>query len=293
MNRLTGVFSTFLMATNLVVNFVLLYIMGFLKVLAGLLRIRRLESALTRHMDLIIDSWAGVNRILFRVCRLTEVDVQWHDAEDLSRKGWYMVLSNHQTWTDILLLQTALVGRIPPIKFFTKRQLLWVPFLGAAMWLLGFPYVRRMSRAQIASNPELLELDRQATLAACLGFKHHPTTVLSFLEGTRFSPEKHGQQSSRYTNLLSPKVSGMAYVLTSLKDELHCLIDVTIDYPCGVPTFWEFMKGECKQVDMQIRCREIPDDIANVGVNAIVAIKLTKNIWVNGSSTRAANRVST
>jgi 1-acyl-sn-glycerol-3-phosphate acyltransferase len=60
------------------------------------------------------------------------------NAEALHRDGWYLAISNHQSWPDILILQTIL-RRTPAIKFFTKRQLLFIPFFGQAMWCLGFP----------------------------------------------------------------------------------------------------------------------------------------------------------
>jgi 1-acyl-sn-glycerol-3-phosphate acyltransferase len=173
-----------------------------------------------------------------------------------------MVVSNHQSWTDILVLQNTLFEHIPPLKFFTKRQLLWVPFLGQAMWLLDFPYVRRMSREKIASNPELLRLDREATAEACARIRRHPTSVLNFLEGTRFTAEKHDAQTeARFDRLLNPKSGGLSQVLAALNDKLYQVVDVTIDYPQGVPTFWEFMQGRCPQVDVDITCRDIPHAI--------------------------------
>ncbi|GIR63531.1 MAG: hypothetical protein CM15mP68_1970 [Pseudomonadota bacterium] len=53
----------------------------------------------------------------------------------------------------ILLLQTFLLDEIPPLKFFTKSQLIWIPFVGIAMYVLGFPYVKRVSPEQIRANP--------------------------------------------------------------------------------------------------------------------------------------------
>jgi 1-acyl-sn-glycerol-3-phosphate acyltransferase len=203
-----------------------------------------------------------VNRWLFRILSLTRMDVQWTDDDGLSRDRWYLVVSNHQSWTDILLLQNMLYGRIPMLKFFTKRQLLWVPFIGQAMWLLDFPYVRRISRERIAADPSLLEVDRRATQAACEKFRNHPTSVLNFLEGTRFTAEKYAaQRTARFSRLLNPKSGGLAQVVAALDHRLHRLIDVTIDYPQGVPSFWEFMQGRCPEVSMVITCRRLPDDV--------------------------------
>lgn len=281
MHLVTGILSTTLVVSNLVVNFIALIVMGLVRVILKILRLTRMERVLARWMDGIINSWVGFNRFMFSALGLTRVSLELSGAEDLSLDRWYMVVSNHQTWTDILLLQTELHGRIPPLKFFTKRQLLWVPFLGQAMWLLDFPYVRRLSRAEIEANPELLQVDRNATLAACEKFKHHPVSCLNFLEGTRKTAEKYNaQQAPRFRNLLNPKTGGLTQVLSALDDRLHKLIDVTIEYPDGVPTFWEFMQGRCPRVTVRIDSREIPTDIRRAADEDARRAATTR--WVEG-----------
>ena len=231
---------------------------------AGLVRPalpKPLRSALSRRMDWIIDAWVGSNRWLIQALALTDINITWEDAESLSRDHWYIVVCNHQSWSDILLLQTNLFGHIPPLKFFTKQQLLWIPFLGTAMWLLGFPYVKRVSKSQIIKNPNLKGGDKRSTLKACEGLKKHPTSVLNFLEGTRFTPAKHMSQRTNLRRLLKPRIGGLGYVLGGLNDRLHKMVDVTIIYPEGTPSFWQFLKGECLRVDMLIQCRDIPEPI--------------------------------
>jgi 1-acyl-sn-glycerol-3-phosphate acyltransferase len=262
MHILVGILSTVLVVGNVIVNCIPLFLMGIVRVTLRLAGLEKAEHGMARWMDLIIDSWVVMNRGLFALFGLTRVDLTFNGDETLSRERWYMVISNHQSWTDILILQTQLYERVPPLKFFTKRQLLWVPLLGQAMWLLDFPYVRRMSREQIAANPELLEVDRQATIAACEKFRSHPTSALNFLEGTRFTAEKYaGQEEAKYRRLLNPKVGGLTQVLTALEDRLHKVVDVTIDYPEGVPNFWEFMQGRCSRVVMHVECRDVPATI--------------------------------
>lgn len=275
MNFVRGILTVTLLSANMVIACVPIYLFGFIRLFLPAVA----RSVLTHWMDHIIDIWVGGNRLLFAAMHLTNVELVWDGAEDLSRNRWYMVVSNHQSWTDILILQTRLYGHIPPIKFFTKQQLIWVPFLGVAMWLLGFPYVRRLSKEQITANPQLIRLDRQATLDACKGFRNHPTTVLNFLEGTRFTADKHARQDGRFQTLLNPKVGGLAYVLSALNDKLHYVVDVTIEYPDGVPTFWAFMKGECRTVRMLIQCRAMPPEI--VEMNALADIRRALNPWVN------------
>ncbi len=56
-----------------------------------------------------------------------------------------MVIANHQSWVDILILQRVLNRKIPFLKFFLKRSLSLCPFLGLAWWALDFPFMRRYS----------------------------------------------------------------------------------------------------------------------------------------------------
>ena len=215
------------------------------------------RRAVTRRMDLAIDVWVSANRGLLRALNLVDLEVAWPSAP-LRRNQWYLVVSNHQTWADILLLQTTLRPVLPPLKFFTKRQLIWLPLAGLAMKLLGFPYVRRgRPSAMHANRAEVAAKDREATMAACAVFRNHPTAVLSFLEGTRFTSAKHEAQESRFRHLLNPKIGGLSYVLSGLQEQLHQLVDVTIHYPDGVPGFWAFLQGRRRRVRMWVEVQDL------------------------------------
>lgn len=222
------------------------------------------RAALGNAMTRIIDLWVGNNRLMIRVLRITRIEVEWDTAKPLARDQWTLVMSNHQGWSDILILQDTFLNRIPPLKFFVKRQLLWgVPFLGVAMWLLDFPYVYRFSRAAIQANPSLRQKDADAVLEACKNFKWRPTSVLNFLEGTRLTPEKHAAQQSPFRHLLTPKTGGVTAVLSSLGDRIDHVLDVTITYPDGIPTFLEFLRGDVARVKVHIRSCSPPkiDDV--------------------------------
>ncbi len=174
------------------------------------------------------------------------------------------MISNHQSWSDILVLQDTFLRRIPPLKFFVKRQLIWIPLLGLAMWLLGFPYVRRYSREALANDPSLRRHDQDATQRASEFFKQRPTSVLNFMEGTRFTPEKHTYQQSKYRNLLMPKTGGFGYVVAALGERVDQVLDVTIVYPNGAPSFWEFISGQCRDVRVEIAGRPVPPELFEV-----------------------------
>ena len=217
--------------------------------------------ALKERMDKIIWWWTGGNRWMLKKFRLISSNINWKDIDEVSIEHWYLVISNHQSWTDIILLQSYLYGHLPPLKFFTKQQLIWVPGIGLAMYVLGFPYVKRVTKAQIKANPDLRTADRNNITQACEGFKNHPTSILNFLEGTRRTESKQIAQSSEFRHLLKPKIGGIEYVIKDMGDYLDKLIDVTIVYPDGAPTFWEFLTGQCELVEIVVNHYDIPKEV--------------------------------
>jgi 1-acyl-sn-glycerol-3-phosphate acyltransferase len=172
--------------------------------------------------------------------------------EGLSTDRWYVVLANHQTWVDILVLQRVFNRRIPFLKFFLKKELFRVPFLGLAWWSLDFPF---LERSGVASK------DRETTLQACEKFKSLPVSVMNFVEGTRFTAAKHDAQNSPYAHLLKPKAGGLAIVFSAMGSQFESILDVTIAYPGGAPTMWEFLKGQTSEI--RVRVRSIPADGEN------------------------------
>ena len=217
------------------------------------------KGAIRQKMDRIILWWTKSNRWMIKRLKLTEPQIHWQGRERLSPEQWYLVVCNHQTWADILLLQTYLLDDIPPLKFFTKSQLIWLPFIGLAMSALGFPYVKRVSKEQIKKNPALRNADKNNVLQACEGFKNHPTSILNFAEGTRLTAKKYQRQNGALKHLLNPKPGGITYMLEGMGDQLDGLVNVTLVYPDGVPTFWDFLQGKCRRVIFDARHCPIPE----------------------------------
>tara|TARA_X000001036_G_scaffold362965_1_gene346682 strand:+ start:956 stop:1831 length:876 start_codon:yes stop_codon:yes gene_type:complete len=234
---------------------------------------------LKERMDKIIWWWTGGNRWMIKKLDLISPNINWKSEEEASNRNWYLVISNHQSWTDIILLQSYLYGHLPPLKFFTKQQLIWVPGIGLAMYVLGFPYVKRVTKAQIRANPKLRNADRDNITQACEGFKNHPTSILNFLEGTRRTPSKQNAQSSEFQHLLKPKIGGIEYVIKDMGDYLHKMIDVTIVYPDGTPSFWEFLTGQCKSVEFFVNHHDIPPEVL---VDDDIERRSALSSWIKG-----------
>ena len=217
------------------------------------------KPAIQKRMDYIIIWWTTANRWMIQRLNLVSPEIHWEGREHLSPAQWYLVVCNHQTWADILLLQTYLLDDIPPLKFFTKSQLVWLPFVGQAMYVLGFPFVKRVSREQIKKNPSLRSADKDNVMKTCEGLKNHPSAILNFAEGTRRTEEKHRLQDYAFKHLLKPKAGGINYTLDGMSSHLNGLVDVTIIYPDGAPRFWDFLQGKSGRVIFDARYRPLPE----------------------------------
>jgi 1-acyl-sn-glycerol-3-phosphate acyltransferase len=169
----------------------------------------------------IAENWIWGNSAWMALTQRTTWDVQGLDG--LEPHSWYMVNSNHQSWVDILVLQHLLNRRIRLLKFFLKQ------------------------------HPEMRGKDQETTRKACAKYALIPSSVMNFLEGTRFTPVKHARQQSPYRHLLKPKDGGMALALNAMGDKFQAILDVTIVYPDGPITFTDFLRGKLRRVIVRVR----------------------------------------
>ena len=253
--------------------------------LAAILKAVLPVAAMRRAVDPLLtgaaESWIAVNTFLLK--RFTGTRVRVEGAlEGLDRRGHYLVLANHQSWVDILVLQKVFNRRIPLLRFFLKRQLFWVPVLGLAWWALDFPFMGRYSRAQIAKNPELGRRDMEVTRRACEKFREVPVAVMNFVEGTRFTDEKHARQDPPYRHLLKPRSGGVAFVLDAMGNVLESVLDVAIAYPAGRPSMIDLMAGRVPAVEVRVRERAIPDWVLEGSYQDDRAFRARFQQWMNG-----------
>ena len=217
--------------------------------------IRTVRNIITRWLMAIGELWVGLNSIFFATVNSTQWDVR--GIEGLRRDQWYLVIANHQTWVDIVAMQTVFNRRIPFLKFFIKQELVWFPFLGLAWWAMDMPFMKRYSKSYLAAHPEKKGEDLEATRRACEKFRDAPTTVINFVEGTRFTAEKRDKRGSNYRHLLTPRAGGIALALSSMGDMFDAILDVTIVYPGAAPNFWAMMCGEFEEVIIDVERRPV------------------------------------
>lgn len=203
--------------------------------------------------------WVGVNSYIQDLF----CDTRWlvNEIEPQPEKGWYLVLANHQSWVDILVLQRIFHNRIPFLKFFLKKELFWVPVLGIAWWALDFPFMKRYSHSYLKKHPNRAGKDMEITQKACEKFKKVPVSIMNFVEGTRFTEEKHQAQRSPFNNLLKTHAGGIAYVLSAMSGQLNRIMDVTIVYPGGAKRFWDFICGNIDEIRIHVNPIAIPEGL--------------------------------
>jgi len=226
------------------------------------------------------EGWIAVNSLM--IDRLTGTRFHVDMPPSLQADGHYLVLANHQSWMDIVVLQKIFNRRIPFLRFFLKRQLFWVPVLGLCWWALDFPFMGRYTRKQIAKNPELGRRDMEATRRACEKFLDIPVSVMNFVEGTRFTPQKHATQASPYRHLLKPKSGGVAFVIGAMGQSLRAVLDVTIVYPDGRTTIVDLIGGRIPEVRVSVRQRPIPESLIDGDYQEDRAFRARFQQWMNG-----------
>lgn len=272
---ITGIIAFLLLLVNTLFWACFLFPLTFLKVVIPIVPIRKF---LTSVLAMIANAWISCNSGWMKLTQKMDWTIQ--RPNNLNREGWYFVLSNHQSWVDILVLQHTLNGHIPLLKFFLKQELIKVPIMGAAWWALDFPFMKRYSKAYLAKHPEMKGKDLETTRAACEKFKDMPTSVMNFLEGTRFTQQKHNETQSPFNHLLKPKAGGMAFAMSAMGDQFQSILDVTINYPDGIPTFADFIQGKMPRCEVVVEEKPIPSELMNGDYETDAQYRLNFQQWV-------------
>lgn len=239
----------------LILNTISWFLPLILFAIVKLAPIAPVRRGLTRWIMKTGENWVAMNALIFGSVNATRWDIR--GLEGLSRDDWYLIIVNHQTWTDIIVLQTILNRRIPFLKFFIKQQLIWFPVLGVAWWAMDMPFMKRHSKSYLARHPEKKGADLEATRRACRKFRDTPTSVINFIEGTRATAEKRARRRSPFEYLLPPRAGGIALALSSMGNMFDAILDITIVYPSGPAKFWDMVCGDLDHVIVEISRRPV------------------------------------
>jgi 1-acyl-sn-glycerol-3-phosphate acyltransferase len=253
---LHGIISILLYLINTMIICIPLFAVAVIKLL---LPFQWVQTVCRKILTAIASAWVAVNQLIQK--HLNGVHLNVAGLEKLNPGGWFLVIANHQSWVDIIVLQSVFHRKIPFLKFFLKKELFWFPLLGQAWWALDFPFMKRYSRTFLKKHPHLIGKDLEITKRACEKFRHIPVSVMSFVEGTRFTAEKHARQRSPYEHLLRTKAGGMAFALAAMGDKFEQIVDVTIAYPQGAATFWDFLCGRVKEIDVHVDTLPVDENL--------------------------------
>ncbi|WP_201579157.1 acyltransferase [Psychrobacter sp. Pi2-52] len=243
--------ATGVIAANSFGGSIPLWLMGVGKVITG-------ASIADKAVIKIATHWISSNSALIDNM-LPRKDWRISLPDDIHTNGKYLLVSNHQSWVDTSIVQYIGEKRLPLTRFFTKFELIYIPIVGQAFYFLDFPMMRRHSKEAIAKNPALKGKDIEEAKRACALLKNKPFTLLNYLEGTRFTKAKQAQQKSPYTHLLKPRAGGLSLAISALGEDIDGILDMTIVYPDGVPSYGDLWKGNIKRLGVDLRYINIPD----------------------------------
>ncbi len=239
-------------------------------ILAGLIKlllpVPAVWRVISRFCDLCMLGWCSGLALLLKLNPCLEWDIE--GLEGLSKKNWYLLICNHQSWADIVVLCVLFRKHIPVNKYFLKQQLAWVPFIGLACWALDMPFMRRYSRSYLIRHPERRGKDVETTRRSCEKFRSHPTTIVNFVEGSRFTEEKRCQLRSPYQHLLPPKAAGIAMALNVLGTQFDKLLNVTLCYPENVnKPFLDMLSGKLTRIVIRVNLVPVSHELHGDYVN--------------------------
>lgn len=257
MSYLSLILSALLVLLNTAIVSIILAILALFKIVLPIPASQRFFSRLANTTMWV---WATINKFLLSV--FNKVDWQISGYEKLNKRSWYLLISNHISWTDIVILSCLFKDTMPMTKFFVKKELLYVPFVGLACWALDMPFMRRYSHKYLVKHPEKRKADLESTRKACQKFKMVPTTIVNYVEGSRVTPEKQKATNSPYKHLLRPKTGGIAYSLAAMGEQFDYIVDVTLAYPKNrEQPFKDLLMGKMKQVVVDINLIEVDEQV--------------------------------
>ena len=273
--QVSGILALLILFLTTLLCFIPILFLGLLKLLPS----QRLKVNCTKVVDKIATEWVNINILYVQKSKL----VQWEitGLNHLSPESWHLVIANHQSWLDIVVLQNVLHQKIPVLKFFIKDQLKWIPLLGFSWWAMGCPFMKRYTAAYLAKHPHKKGKDIEATQKALYLFKQTPATLMSFVEGTRYTLKKKLQQQSPYQHLLKPKAGGIGFVISTMNQHINQLLDVTITYPKDDHSLWNFLCHRMGTIKVHVRQLPIPAAFLSPSLIEDEKIQADFRQWLN------------
>ena len=243
-------FASFLFVTiNLLAWLPLLALMTLLRIVLPFRSIKNITFTVVDWVyrsAVFIDAWWLTNVLRLRF------DIEDEDSvlAELTKHDSPLIISNHQSWFDVFVLQSIISRRGPILKFLIKQELVWVPVLGWVCLVLDFPRLKRLRDEATRSR------DREVTLQASLKLPEEPGALMLFPEGTRKHSTKDKVRTSPYRNLLKPKVGGFDVIVKSVPKNTR-LLDISIRYGEADVNCWRCMGGCVDSIRIRVKATKI------------------------------------
>jgi 1-acyl-sn-glycerol-3-phosphate acyltransferase len=181
-------------------------------------------------------------------------------GDEIPRRENALLLPNHQSMADVMLLMCFAwrCKRLGDMKFFVKDVVKWFPGFGWGMKFLDCVFVKRDWAKDKGGIERLFEKYKREDI---------PIFLVSFLEGTRRTDEKHARAKQFATerglycpeHTLIPRTKGFVATMIGLRDHLDAVYDLTIGYPDGVPSLVNCFEARVKRVEVHVRRHAVAD----------------------------------
>ncbi len=151
--------------------------------------------------------------LAFLLCLNPHLKWDIEGLEGLSKNKGYLLVCNHYSWADIVVLCVLFRKRIPMNKYFLKQQLAWIPFIGLACWALDMPFMKRYSRGYLIRHPEHRGRDVETTRRSCEKFRALPTTIVNLSKGLALQKRSVCRRVPLIKTCCHPKLRGSLWRL--------------------------------------------------------------------------------
>lgn len=219
------------------------------------------HDAFRRFNSWAADTWWGLCVLLSELFYGTRLVLT---GDDVPPGENAVIILNHQSMTDIpvVLAFAKRKGRLGDLKWFVKDVVKYVPGIGWGMLFLDCLFIKRNWADDKSYVLKVFERILKHSI---------PIWLISFVEGTRVRPSKLAQ-SRKYAlenalrppeHVLIPRTKGFAASVQSLRGHARAIYDLTIGYVEGVPTIWQWIRGDVRQVHLHVRrfaLEDLPKD---------------------------------
>lgn len=240
-----GLFSLVCLMSTAIIAFIPVFIFSLVKLLIPIKSIRYFCTSAVQYS---VSLWISFVILIAKFFSPTKIEVEQN--KELDKNGSYLIICNHKSWLDTFVLMMIFHKKIAFPKFFMKFQVFFIPVLGLIAWALEFPAMKRYKKEYLKKHPEKKGEDLKKTVEYCKKLSSRPTTIVNFVEGTRYTSQK--ALKSAYKNLLNPKAGGIAVILKSLSDRMVGVLNTTIVYDNPKQTLWDYMIRKTKKIKVKV-----------------------------------------